>query len=248
MKLVNCSKYSDGQGAFKNGMHDCITKIKLKDNLYRQGLPWQRVNRFVWCCGWLFQRATGIGYYEDSNAIRMARKFKDVLNAMVTAIRCADEEHFRRAWDDACTYLHLQDLPPRLIDALLNSRNDWRENAKCELKMRHEALARAEVLAKRCRNQRRELSTLHRAHDLAFRALCDRIQEMRNNYKIVRHAADEASRQRDEQATLIAQLRAELNSARATINTQGATIEQLEADGPHLSVLQDLVPNLFKPE
>lgn len=211
MKLIDCSKYSDGQGAFKNGMHDHIGGLPGTDNLYRQG----RWSQFAWKCGWLFQRATGLGYTEIRN-----HSYALLLGELIGAIRCTDEEKFRLIWDSCCKAVGWQgNPPPRLLDWFICSRNWWRENAKCELKMRHEALARIEVLSKRCKNQRRELAHWHSSYHRMLSEMSDRVVEARNDYKIARHAADEASRQRDEQATLIAQLRAKI-----------ARVEALAAD------------------
>lgn len=62
MRLINCSHAYDGQGAFRNGMHDHCSRVPLHDNLYRRVGPRSPLNRALWWLGWVFQRVTGLGY------------------------------------------------------------------------------------------------------------------------------------------------------------------------------------------
>lgn len=55
---IDCSSYCDGQGAFKNGMHDARARIRSSDNLYRSG----RWNRALWLFGHLFNRVFPLAY------------------------------------------------------------------------------------------------------------------------------------------------------------------------------------------
>lgn len=75
MKIIDCSFYSDGQGPFKNGMHDAFARIRRTHNLYRPGFDGARMNRFFWTLGWWFQKLTGAGYviqlrYVERNGMR----------------------------------------------------------------------------------------------------------------------------------------------------------------------------------
>lgn len=67
--MINVTAATDGQGAFKNGMHDAIGGVHSKDNLYRKTYISNKshtlkadVNRLLWSCGHLFQRITGLGH------------------------------------------------------------------------------------------------------------------------------------------------------------------------------------------
>lgn len=62
--MIDVSKYCDGQGPFKNGMHDRCGRIRKTDNLYRRGpgTAWQRL---MWRMGWTFQNLTSLGFVKN---------------------------------------------------------------------------------------------------------------------------------------------------------------------------------------
>lgn len=74
---IDCSKYCDGQGAFKNGMHDY--EGLMSANLYRRGL-W---NRTMWSLGWYFQKLTRLGHVRPLSEMRNAKLKLDFLLARI---------------------------------------------------------------------------------------------------------------------------------------------------------------------
>lgn len=67
--MINVTNATDGQGAFKNGMHDACTGVEARDNLYRKTrisdlsltIAWD-LKRFLWRLGHFFQSCTGLGH------------------------------------------------------------------------------------------------------------------------------------------------------------------------------------------
>lgn len=55
MKLIDASRAYDGQGAFRNGLHDAIL-VPREPCLYRKGYPGAVLNRALWFLGRLLGR------------------------------------------------------------------------------------------------------------------------------------------------------------------------------------------------